>query len=144
MRKLDTFSALPHVPSINNMRSFFGGTAVVILVMMVTLTWNSPAVCGQISGQAGQGNGASAAAPSPKVHGKKSFKNMTAIEVAQDPAAYGFKKGGTMALSPVKGSTMKPSYYQQWIKKASAGRVYILTIHYDMGGKIISAKWGGF
>jgi len=75
---------------------------------------------------------------------KKPLSEMSAMEVAQNPAAYGFKKGGSMALSPVPGSDLEPSKDDQWTKEDEDGKLYILTIHYDKNGKIVSAKWGGF
>lgn len=75
---------------------------------------------------------------------KKPFSEMTAMEVAQNPAACGFKKGGSMSTSPVQGSDLEPSRDDQWTKETSDGKLYILTIHYDKNGKIVYAKWGGF
>lgn len=75
---------------------------------------------------------------------KKPFSEMTAMEVAQNPAEYGFKKGGSMVTSPVNGSDLEPSRDDQWIKETKDGKVYILTIHYDKSGKMVYAKWGGF
>ncbi len=66
------------------------------------------------------------------------------MEVAQNPAEYGFKKGGSMVTSPVNGSDLEPSRDDQWIKETKDGKVYILTIHYDKNGKMVYAKWGGF
>ena len=77
---------------------------------------------------------------------KKRFEDMTAMEVAQDPAAYGFEKGGSMETNPTEAGLragMKPSRDDQWTKKTSDGKLYILTIHYE-DGKLVSAKWGGF
>ena len=75
---------------------------------------------------------------------QKRLEDMTASEVAQNPAAYGFVKGGTSHLVPVNGSNMEPSRYDQWTKKTPDGKMYILTIHYDKNGKMVNAKWGGF
>ena len=68
---------------------------------------------------------------------------MTASQVAKNPAAYGFTKGGAMVITPVNGSSLPPSRDEQWTKEAN-GRVYILTIHYDRNHKMVYAKWGGF
>jgi hypothetical protein len=78
---------------------------------------------------------------------KKRFEDMTALEVAQDPAAYGFEKGGSMVMTPTADGVREgvaPSRDEQWTKKTEDGRVYILTIHYDKDGKLVHAKWGGF
>jgi hypothetical protein len=115
-----------------------------MLMMLVTLTWSSIAFCGEIDDTAKQGNAVSANTPSSESQGQKRLEDMTAIEVAQNPAAYGFTKGGTMSMVPVKGSTMEPSRDEQWTKKVSNGKIYILTIHYDKDGKMVSARWGGF
>jgi hypothetical protein len=69
---------------------------------------------------------------------------MSAREVAANPTAYGFTKGGAMITTPVNGSSLEPSRDEQWTKEAPGGKVYILTIHYDKNGKMVFAKWGGF
>jgi len=77
----------------------------------------------------------------------KSFQNKTPLEVAQDPAAYGFKQGGTIETTPNEAGLrlgLEPSKNVQWTKEASDGKRYVLTIHYDKDGKLASAKWGGF
>jgi hypothetical protein len=71
---------------------------------------------------------------------------MTAMEVAQDPAAYGFEKGGSMETNPTAAGVaagMKPSRDDQWTKKTSDGKLYILTIHFE-DDRMVYAKWGGF
>jgi hypothetical protein len=86
------------------------------------------------------------ASPSPKAPVKKRFEDMTALEVAKNPAAYGFKQGGSMAITPTAEGVREgfpSSRDEQWIKE-SDGKLYILTIHYDDHGKLVSAKWGGF
>jgi hypothetical protein len=86
------------------------------------------------------------APPSTSASPKKKFENMTALEVAQDPAAYEFKKGGSMVTSPNAlglSEGLKPSRDDQWTKDAADGKAYILTIHYE-DDKIVYAKWGGF
>ena len=77
---------------------------------------------------------------------EKRFEDMTAIEVAQDPAAYGFVKSGSKRTDPTEAGLragMKPSRDDQWTKKTPDGKLYILTIHYE-DDKLVSAKWGGF
>lgn len=83
---------------------------------------------------------------SPPRATKKKFEEMTALEVAQDPAAYGFEKGGSMETTLTQAGIdagMKPSRDEQWTKQATNGQLYILTIHYE-DDKIVYAKWGGF
>lgn len=75
---------------------------------------------------------------------QKRLEDMKAIEVAQNPAAYGFVKGGSMEFRPIPGSGYEPTRDDQWTKKTADGKLLILTIHYDKDGKLLSAKWGGF
>jgi peptidoglycan hydrolase-like protein with peptidoglycan-binding domain len=88
---------------------------------------------------------ASSSAPKPPV--KKRFEDMTALEVAQDAAAYGFERGGGMVTTPTADGVREgfpASRDEQWIKKTPEGKLYILTVHYDKDGKLMAAKWGGF
>jgi hypothetical protein len=67
---------------------------------------------------------------------------MTALELAQDPAAYGFKKGGSMKTNPTEAGIaagMKPSRDDQWTKKTPEGKLYLLGIHYE-DDKIVDAS----
>lgn len=105
---------------------------------------NPPAGAAATSPSASQQSGTQAAPSKPVEKPKKPFSEMTAMEVAQNPAEYGFKKGGSMVTSPVNGSDLEPSRDDQWIKETKDGKVYILTIHYDKNGKMVYAKWGGF
>ena len=73
---------------------------------------------------------------------KKPLSEMSAMDVAKNPAAYGFKKGGSISEVPEYGGG-EASTYDQWTNKTSDGRLYILTIHYDKNRKILDAKWGG-
>jgi len=83
--------------------------------------------------------------PSTTAPSEKRLEDMTAMEVAQDPPAYGFEKGGSMRTDPTEAGLragMKPSRDDQWTKKTSDGKLYILTIHYE-DDKLVSAQWGG-
>ena len=82
---------------------------------------------------------------------KKPFSEMTAMEVAQDPAAYGFKKGGEIIDGVIRGNdvynadlSMVYGINKQWVKQDLGGKVHLLTIHYDKSGKVLNARWGGF
>jgi peptidoglycan hydrolase-like protein with peptidoglycan-binding domain len=85
--------------------------------------------------------------PPPKPPAKKRFEDMTAMEVAANPTACGFEKGGSFETTPnAEGlrQGMEPSRDEQWTKETPDGKVYILTIHYDKNNKLVFAKWGGF
>ena len=107
----------------------------VILILIFTISYS--AGWGQVPKTTGTNT---AATTKPK----KPFSQMTAMEVAQNPAAYGFKKGGSMVTSPVNGSDFEPSRDVQWTKETRNGKLYILTVHHNKNGKIVYAKWGGF
>ena len=88
--------------------------------------------------------------PTPPPASTKKFEDMTAMEVAQDPAAYGFEKGGDMVDGVMSGTDAHfgdqswiRGINKQWTKKTPDGKAYILTIHYE-NDKIQAAKWGGF
>jgi hypothetical protein len=95
---------------------------------------------------------ATQAAPSKPVEKpKKPFSEMTAKEVAQDPAAYGFKKGGEIIDGVMHGNdiyngdlSMVYGINKQWVRQDPGGKVHVLTIHYDKSGKVLNARWGGF
>ena len=75
---------------------------------------------------------------------------MTAIEVAQDPAAYGFVKNGELDDGVMEGGdiyignqTMVRGVNVQWVKHNSDGHDMYLSVHFEQG-KPTYARWGGF
>jgi hypothetical protein len=81
---------------------------------------------------------------------KKPFSEMTALEVALNPAAYGFKKNGSLIDGTMNGSdiymgnqTMIMGVNQQWVKHDPDGKDMVLSVHLEKG-KPVYARWGGF
>ena len=90
-------------------------------------------------------SGASANVPTQSPAPKKKLEEMTAMEVARDPAAYGFKKGGSTMTEPTAAGLlagMKPSRTDQWTKETEGGKLYLLAITYQ-DDKMVSARWSG-
>jgi len=112
---------------------------------------NTPAPAATTPQQAAQQSAPQAAPPKPVEKPKKPFSEMTAMEVAQNPAAYGFKIGGEMNDGVMSGReaynadlSMVIGINKQWLRTDPGGKVRVLTVHYDKSGKVLNARWGGF
>jgi len=91
-----------------------------------------------------------AAPPQPVEKPKKPLSEMSAFEVAQNPAEYGFKKTATMDDGVMSGNdvyngdlSMVIGRNEQWQLKKKDGTVLVLTVHME-NGKPAKARWGGF
>jgi hypothetical protein len=91
-----------------------------------------------------------AAPPKPVEKPKKPFSEMTAMEVAQNPAAYGFVKNGDLINGVMVGrdiyignQTMIAGENRQWVKHKPDGNDIYLSVHFEQG-KPTYARWGGF
>jgi hypothetical protein len=83
----------------------------------------------------------------------KTLDHVAPLEVAQDPAAYGFQEIAEMkdgVANVISGDrvtlgdmTMVAGVNKEYAKDNSDGKQLILTAHYD-NGKLTAAKWGGF
>jgi hypothetical protein len=112
---------------------------------------NAPAPAATTPQPSAQQSATKVAPPKPVEKPKKPFSEMTAMEVAQDPAAYGFKIGGEMNDGVMSGReaynadlSMVYGINKQWLRTDPDGKVHVLTVHYDKSGKVLNARWGGF
>jgi hypothetical protein len=70
----------------------------------------------------------------------------TIMDIAADPAAYGFERGGGMTFTPNQAGAAEGyqvSQWQQWVRHNANGTLDILTIRVK-DGKVLDAHWGGF
>lgn len=111
---------------------------------------NAPAPTATTPQPAAQQSAPQAAPPKPVEKPKKPFSEMTAMEVAQNPAEYGFKKTATMNDGVMSGSdaynddlSMVIGRNEQWQLAKKDGKVLVLTVHVE-NGKPARARWAGF
>jgi hypothetical protein len=111
---------------------------------------NTAAPSATIPQSANQQSATQAAPPQPVEKPKKPLSEMTAMEVAQNPAEYGFKKTATMNDGVMSGSdvyngdlSMVIGRNEQWQLKKKDGTALVLTVHME-NGKPARARWGGF
>ena len=111
---------------------------------------NAPSKGTAISQQDVKKSATQAAPPQSVEKSKNPLSEMSALEVAHNPAKYGFKKTATMNDGVMSGNdayngdlSMVIGRNEQWQLKKDDGTVLVLTVHWE-NGRPASARWGGF